>query len=161
MWTWNTENPEAKQIEVGTAQAVPNLESFFTPNRGNSLQNWAINWCIVHDIPIIIPSFSNLHPFIPLWLGFHVSHKEGMTYTFLTVWLPGPSSCWSLTHSQVDGNVVRCPNLCNDFVNVLTREPIRSGIHYFEFVMHKIGDEQFPGEKREASADGGWGVRVS
>ncbi|CAL1148351.1 unnamed protein product [Cladocopium goreaui] len=46
---------------------------------------------------------------------------------------------------EVDGNVVRCPNLCNDFVNVLTREPIRSGIHYFEFVMHKIGDEQWCG----------------
>ena len=56
---------------------------------------------------------------------------------------------------------MRCPNLRSDFVNVLTREPIRSGIHYFEFVMHKIGDEQFPEEKKGGTADGGRGVGVS
>lgn len=43
---------------------------------------------------------------------------------------------------QVEGNVVKCPQLRNDYVNVLTKEPIRHGIHYFEFIMHRIGDEQ-------------------
>mmetsp|Transcript_31563 Transcript_31563/g.57880 ORF Transcript_31563/g.57880 Transcript_31563/m.57880 type:complete len:292 (+) Transcript_31563:75-950(+) len=32
-----------------------------------------------------------------------------------------------------------------DYVNVITQEPIRRGFHYFEFVMHKIGDEQWCG----------------
>eukprot|EP00971_Amphidinium_carterae_P183695 3646445-Amphidinium_carterae.1 len=32
--------------------------------------------------------------------------------------------------------------MTRDFVNVLTKEPIRAGRHYFEFVMHFIGDEQ-------------------
>lgn len=32
-----------------------------------------------------------------------------------------------------------------DYVNVVTQEPVRRGFHYFEFVMHKIGDEQWCG----------------
>lgn len=32
-----------------------------------------------------------------------------------------------------------------DYVNVLTQEPVRSGTHFFEMVMHKIGDEQVCG----------------
>jgi len=43
---------------------------------------------------------------------------------------------------EVDGSVVKCPNLGTDYVNVITKEPVRSGVHYFEFVMHFIGDEQ-------------------
>jgi len=45
----------------------------------------------------------------------------------------------------VDGGVVTCPGLVTDFVNVLTREPVRRGAHYFEFHMHYIGDEQWCG----------------
>lgn len=52
-----------------------------------------------------------------------------------------------------------------DFVNVITVEPVRplrSGAHFFEFVMHKIGDEQWCGvttSRRRAGARGslrGW-----
>eukprot|EP00438_Fugacium_kawagutii_P009871 Skav210662 [mRNA] locus=scaffold697:46418:49632:+ [translate_table: standard] len=56
---------------------------------------------------------------------------------------------WTWDHArnpdkrQVEGNVIRSPNLRDDYVNVLTREPIRTGIHYFEFVMHFVGDEQW------------------
>lgn len=32
-----------------------------------------------------------------------------------------------------------------DYINVITQEPIMGGQHYFEFVMHKIGDEQWCG----------------
>ena len=45
----------------------------------------------------------------------------------------------------VDGNILRCPNLKTDYVNVLTQEPIRSGIHYYEFHLHHVGDEQWCG----------------
>merc|ERR1712216_1091217 len=41
----------------------------------------------------------------------------------------------------VEGPIVKCPNLKTDYINVITKEPIRSGAHYFEFVMHYIGDE--------------------
>ncbi len=43
---------------------------------------------------------------------------------------------------EVEGNVIKAPRLRSDFVNVLTKEPIRSGVHYFEFVLHMVGDEQ-------------------
>jgi len=32
-----------------------------------------------------------------------------------------------------------------DYVNVITQEPVRTGVHYFEFIMHRIGDEQWCG----------------
>ena len=46
---------------------------------------------------------------------------------------------------EVDGATIRSPQLKSDFVNVLTKEPMRSGLHYFEFVLHKVGDEQWCG----------------
>ena len=39
---------------------------------------------------------------------------------------------------EVEGSVVRSPDLRRDFVNVLTREPMRSGMHYYEFVLHQV-----------------------
>lgn len=59
---------------------------------------------------------------------------------------------WDL-HSNPDNavldlegtSIVTCPRLRSDYLNVLTREPIRKGVHYFEFVMHHIGDEQWCG----------------
>ena len=47
-----------------------------------------------------------------------------------------------------------CPELRRDFVNVLTKEPIRRGAHYFQFVMHKIGDEQWCGVTADSSTAG-------
>ena len=46
---------------------------------------------------------------------------------------------------EVDGSVLRSPKLRKDFCNVLTQEPMRSGLHYYEFVLHKVGDEQWCG----------------
>lgn len=48
-------------------------------------------------------------------------------------------------HLEIQGGTLKCPNLRTDYVNVLTREPMRSGKHYFQFVMHNIGDEQWCG----------------
>lgn len=42
-------------------------------------------------------------------------------------------------------NDVRYASDLHDYVNVLTREPVRGGVHYFEFVLHVIGDEQWCG----------------
>jgi len=42
-------------------------------------------------------------------------------------------------------SILTCPNLRSDYCNVLTKEPITQGVHYFEFVMHHIGDEQWCG----------------
>ena len=46
---------------------------------------------------------------------------------------------------EVSGSVLRAPKLRRDFCNVLTQEPMRSGLHYYEFVLHKVGDEQWCG----------------
>jgi len=50
-----------------------------------------------------------------------------------------------------------------DYVNVLTQEPVREGFHYFEFVMHTVGDEQWcgvtPHQERaghRGESAGGW-----
>jgi hypothetical protein len=48
------------------------------------------------------------------------------------------------------GPEVRFINEAKDYVNVVTREPVVQGKHYFQFVMHKIGDEQWCG----VAADG-------
>lgn len=42
-------------------------------------------------------------------------------------------------------SILTCPGLRTDYVNVLTKEPIRNGVHYYEFSMHYIGDEQWCG----------------
>lgn len=55
---------------------------------------------------------------------------------------------------EVEGPVVCCPRLRTDYVNVITKEPIRKGIHYFEFVMHYIGDEQSCGLVADPSQAG-------
>jgi len=52
------------------------------------------------------------------------------------------------------GSVVSSPNLRCDYCNVLTREPIRSGRHYFRFIMHEIGDEQWCGLVSDARQAG-------
>eukprot|EP00927_Polykrikos_kofoidii_P062474 TRINITY_DN5728_c0_g1_i1.p1 TRINITY_DN5728_c0_g1~~TRINITY_DN5728_c0_g1_i1.p1 ORF type:complete len:288 (-),score=38.55 TRINITY_DN5728_c0_g1_i1:107-904(-) len=44
-----------------------------------------------------------------------------------------------------DGTHVHFTNAQSDYCNVLTIEPIRSDVHFFEFVMHHIGDEQWCG----------------
>lgn len=43
------------------------------------------------------------------------------------------------------GGTVRYVDDRYDYVNVLTQEPVQGGFHYFEFVMHKVGDEQWCG----------------
>ena len=54
---------------------------------------------------------------------------------------------------EADGNILRSPGLKSDFVSVLTKEPMRTGLHYFEFVLHMVGDEQWCGvtESREVA----------
>lgn len=53
-----------------------------------------------------------------------------------------------------EGSTVRAPKLRSDYVNVVTQEPMRSGVHYIEFVMHKIGDEQWCGVVTDKSQAG-------
>jgi len=55
---------------------------------------------------------------------------------------------------KFNGSQLTCPELNEDFCNVLTKEPLRSGRHYFQFVMHYIGDEQWCGVTNESSKAG-------
>jgi hypothetical protein len=56
---------------------------------------------------------------------------------------------------QLEGtSTLTCPSLQSDYCNVLTKEPIRSGVHYFEFVMHHIGDEQWCGLVQDTNMAG-------
>uniref|UniRef100_A0A7S1KZU9 Uncharacterized protein n=1 Tax=Alexandrium catenella TaxID=2925 RepID=A0A7S1KZU9_ALECA len=62
-----------------------------------------------------------------------------------------PLWTWELEKSpngevlEMDGPLLKCPKLATDYVNVLTKEPVQGGRHYFQFVMHSIGDEQWVG----------------
>merc|ERR1712050_737985 len=60
---------------------------------------------------------------------------------------------------EVDGCHVRCPALQFDYVNVVTQAPLTGGKHFFEFVMHAKGDEQWCGVVPSKAL--GWGRRVS
>lgn len=64
----------------------------------------------------------------------------------------------------VEGSSVQCPELRSDFVNVMTQEPLSKGVHYIQFVMHHIGDEQWCGvviDKSQAGrACGGRSLRA-
>lgn len=44
-----------------------------------------------------------------------------------------------------NSNTIKARRLRFDYINVLTQEPIRSEAHYFQFIMHQIGDEQWCG----------------
>jgi len=46
---------------------------------------------------------------------------------------------------QGDASIVRFREESVDYVNVVTRAPVSQGIHFFEFVMHHVGDEQWCG----------------
>lgn len=57
---------------------------------------------------------------------------------------------------EVEGGVLKCPKLKTDYTNVITREPISAGLHYFEFHLHYYGDEQWCGltdDKNMAGSD--------
>eukprot|EP00931_Biecheleriopsis_adriatica_P062486 TRINITY_DN37675_c0_g1_i1.p1 TRINITY_DN37675_c0_g1~~TRINITY_DN37675_c0_g1_i1.p1 ORF type:complete len:280 (-),score=45.03 TRINITY_DN37675_c0_g1_i1:221-1060(-) len=61
------------------------------------------------------------------------------------------------------GGLVKFLEAPEDYVNVITEEPVRRGAHYFEFKMIKIGDEQWCGvtaHQSRAGCDGedtrGW-----
>lgn len=41
-----------------------------------------------------------------------------------------------------DGGDLRAPNLRSKFINVVTQEPIRNGLHYFQFVVHSVNGEK-------------------
>jgi len=56
-----------------------------------------------------------------------------------------------------DGSTVSFAREDCDFVNVNTCEPVRTGRHYFEFLMHKIGDEQWCGVTSRRSRAGNLG----
>lgn len=75
-----------------------------------------------------------------------------------------PLWTWSLEGNpsseqlQVNGARVTCPDMQYDWIAVLTKEPMRSGRHYIEFAMHRIGDEQWCGvvsDPRQAGSDHG------
>jgi len=48
-------------------------------------------------------------------------------------------------HISADGGHLYASNLRTDFVNVVAKEPVHDGIHFFEFVVHKVQDEQWCG----------------
>eukprot|EP00927_Polykrikos_kofoidii_P065847 TRINITY_DN61565_c0_g1_i1.p1 TRINITY_DN61565_c0_g1~~TRINITY_DN61565_c0_g1_i1.p1 ORF type:complete len:267 (+),score=36.06 TRINITY_DN61565_c0_g1_i1:97-897(+) len=54
-----------------------------------------------------------------------------------------------------EGGHLLAPNLRRDFVNVVAQEPVTSGTHFFEFVVHKVQDEQWCGMVHDKSQAGG------
>lgn len=57
-------------------------------------------------------------------------------------------------HISVDGGHLYATNLQTDFVNVVAKEPVHNGIHFFEFVVHKVQDEQWCGVVENTSQAG-------
>merc|ERR1719464_1732433 len=63
---------------------------------------------------------------------------------------------------QTDGPRVTCPDLQTDHINVVTRLPLVNGRHYFEFVIHHIGDAQLCGVTVDPNLAGSrvWGPEM-
>eukprot|EP00930_Biecheleria_cincta_P098128 TRINITY_DN89808_c0_g1_i1.p1 TRINITY_DN89808_c0_g1~~TRINITY_DN89808_c0_g1_i1.p1 ORF type:complete len:256 (-),score=54.03 TRINITY_DN89808_c0_g1_i1:102-869(-) len=57
-------------------------------------------------------------------------------------------------HISVEGGHLRASRLRTDFVNVVAKEPVRHGIHFFEFVVHRVQDEQWCGVVHDKSQAG-------
>jgi len=78
-----------------------------------------------------------------------------------------PLSTWDIAGNPCrdmldgEGGTVSCPGLRTDYVNVLSRVPVRRGRHYFKFVMHAIGDEQWCGLARGWTVSSQAGSRLS
>jgi len=72
-------------------------------------------------------------------LGFFLVQDETPYYSWD---LEGNPSKWGL---EIEGSVIKCPQLQSDYSNVVTREPVSKGLHYFEFVLVNYGDEQWCG----------------
>jgi len=93
---------------------------------------------------------------------------DGKSLTVIMVVDETPLFAWDVTNNpgkdvlKLEGSadgvnvgaILTCPNICSDYVNVLTQEPIQFGSHYFEFVMHHIGDEQWCGVVTDPSQAG-------
>uniref|UniRef100_A0A7S1F2S2 B30.2/SPRY domain-containing protein n=1 Tax=Noctiluca scintillans TaxID=2966 RepID=A0A7S1F2S2_NOCSC len=91
-----------------------------------------------------------------LLLGTRALRNEeplGSDGRFELVLVVDESPMW---HWDVDGNPGRlhlvgdaghltAPLLGTDYVNVVTQEPLRDGVHFFEFVVHRLCDEQWCG----------------
>mmetsp|Transcript_24887 Transcript_24887/g.45685 ORF Transcript_24887/g.45685 Transcript_24887/m.45685 type:complete len:359 (-) Transcript_24887:238-1314(-) len=85
--------------------------------------------------------------------------SEGMTNLTLIV-DERPLATWDIDNNpdckQISGHEghVEFTDAATDYVLVLTKAPVHAGRHYFEFVMHRIGDEQWCGVVTDASRAG-------
>lgn len=79
-----------------------------------------------------------------------LEEEEGLLQLMLVV-DESPMATWDIEGNpckamlEGEGGLVASPRLRHDYCNVLTKEPVRAGRHYFRFVMHEIGDEQWCG----------------
>lgn len=74
--------------------------------------------------------------------------------TPLSTWDIAGNPCWDMLDGE--GGTLSCPRLRTDYVNVLSCVPVRRGRHYFKFVMHAIGDEQWCGLARAVVRPRAW-----
>eukprot|EP00929_Paragymnodinium_shiwhaense_P047652 TRINITY_DN24161_c0_g1_i1.p1 TRINITY_DN24161_c0_g1~~TRINITY_DN24161_c0_g1_i1.p1 ORF type:complete len:306 (-),score=55.95 TRINITY_DN24161_c0_g1_i1:123-1040(-) len=83
------------------------------------------------------------------------SQLENMeTIELLLMFNDRPTWTWDLEKNPAremlqvakdNGSDLTCPDLRRDYINVWTQESLSVGCHYFQFVMHSIGDEQWCG----------------
>jgi len=71
------------------------------------------------------------------------------------LWFWDLESNHSKAELDIEGSVVKCPKLNRDYCNVVTKEPISTGLHYFEFHLHHYGDEQWCGLTPDKTMAGG------
>jgi len=80
--------------------------------------------------------------------------KDGTLLTLLVVEVPKEEkdmTTWDVEgnsrHEQLTGSgcLLTCPSLKQDYISVVTKAPIVKGRHYFQFIMHRIMDEEWVG----------------
>jgi len=89
---------------------------------------------------------------------FALQADQSLELTFCLTELP--LSSWDFAGNPASNQIVcnggdlQAPNLRSDFVNVVTQEPLRKGLHYFHFVVHAFNDEQWCGIVADKSQAG-------
>lgn len=77
---------------------------------------------------------------------------DGSTLTLLIIQQDKSLITWDISGNPdkdmlvaEDPCTATCPSMRTDYINLLTDKPIKEGVHYIQFIMHHIGDEQWCG----------------
>jgi hypothetical protein len=117
------------------------IEAQHGPDFGRALQSLTLGTTVLADDFVLQADAES-----PIELTFCLTELPLFSWDFAG----NPAS----RHIVCNGGDLQAPNLQCDFVNVVTQEPLRKGLHYFQFVVRAFHDEQWCGIVSDKSQAG-------